>query len=125
MNLLLDTHVFLWCLTNPKQLTPQARQSITNPENTVYVSAASIWEIYIKKALGKINLKHDLLKEIEWADFKNLPITAVHAMAIEKLPNHHHDPFDRLLIAQAQCENLHLATRDRKILKYEINVIES
>jgi PIN domain nuclease of toxin-antitoxin system len=126
MNLLLDTHVFLWTVDDDPQLSPAARTAITDGNNLVFVSAATAWEIAIKKAIGKLDLPQgDYLNELTVHRFTALDITTQHALAVEHLPHHHKDPFDRLLIAQAQIENLVLVTADARIKQYPIQIIEA
>jgi PIN domain nuclease of toxin-antitoxin system len=120
MILLLDTHVLLWWLENPKQLSKPAKKAIENGGNPVYVSAAVAWEIAVKKALGKLDAPDDLEGAIAANRFLPLPITIPHALAVLSLPNHHRDPFDRLLIAQALHEGFRLVTRDAEIAKYPV-----
>ncbi len=117
MRLLLDTHLFIWAITGSSRLKP-ARDLIRSAE-VVFVSAASIWEIAIKTGLGKI--KGDpgkMAAAIESSGFLELPVTARHAARVATLPNHHSDPFDRLLIAQAISEPLLLLTADRMLAQY-------
>ena len=118
MRILLDTHIFLWCVTDNKQLSTQTRALITNAEK-VYVSSASIWEIAIKTKLGKLHADiDDLVDAISESGFINLPITAAHSAGIYALPNIHRDPFDRMLLAQAIHEPLKLLTADTKLQAY-------
>ncbi len=124
MNLLLDTHVFLWAVENHPNLSPAARSEIMAGQNVVFVSAVTAWEIAIKRGLGKLTVpKGDYLEELRLHRFTPLDITTEHALAVELLPPHHKDPFDRLLIAQAQLEKLTLITRDSKIMAYDVPVI--
>jgi PIN domain nuclease of toxin-antitoxin system len=125
MTLLLDTHVLLWWLDDPKQLSTRAKAAIQDGRNPVYVSAAVVWEIVIKKALGKIDAPDDLEEAIEANRFLPLPITILHAVAVQSLPHHHRDPFDRILIAQALHEGFRLVTRDQDIGKYEVPQIRA
>jgi PIN domain nuclease of toxin-antitoxin system len=120
MILLLDTHVLLWWLDDPKQLSKEARGAIQNGGNPVYVSAAVAWEIAIKKALGKLDAPDDLEDVIAANRFLSLPITIPHALAVLSLPHHHRDPFDRILIAQALHEGFRLVNRDAEIAKYAV-----
>jgi PIN domain nuclease of toxin-antitoxin system len=120
MMLLLDTHVLLWWLVDPKQLSRAARKAIQDGANPVYISAAVAWEIAIKKALGKLDAPDDLEDAMEANRFLSLPITIPHALAVRSLPHHHRDPFDRMLIAQALHEGLRLVTRDSEIAKYPV-----
>ncbi len=126
MNLLLDTHTFLWAIDNNPNLSQEARAAITDGNNMVFVSAATAWEISIKKALGKLTIPGgSYLDELNVHRFTPLNITTEHALAVENLPQHHKDPFDRLLIAQAQIEKLTLVTRDSRIKQYAVQVIET
>lgn len=125
MNLLLDTHVLLWWLDDPAVLAQQARSTMTEPNNRVIVSIASVWEIAIKKALGKLEAPDDLEAMIEDAGFELIPIAFPHAWAIKDLPRYHDDPFDRLLVAQAKVEGLTLITRDERLKQYGIRIIEA
>lgn len=119
MNLLLDTHALLWWLCDDPTLSADARKAIADPANIVYVSAASAWEISIKKALGKLDAPDGLDAAVSASGFQELPITMPHALAAGRLPMHHTDPFDRMLIAQATLENLTLITRDNRIAQYQ------
>src|ERR1700753_1896710 len=104
MTLSLDTPHHLWCLQDPQLLSKAARKAISDGKNTVYISAAVAWEIAIKKSLGKLDAPHDLEAVIQANRFLPLPVTVTHALAVGSLPDHHRDPFDRLLIAQAKHE---------------------
>jgi PIN domain nuclease of toxin-antitoxin system len=118
MRLLLDTHVFLWCLKDDRQLSKAARVTIATATE-VYVSSASVWEAAIKKALGKLDVDiDDLVLAIAGSGFIELPITARHAAAVSGLPELHRDPFDRILIAQAVSEPLRFLTADSVLKKY-------
>jgi len=126
MNLLLDTHVFLWAVDDDPNLSPAARTAITDGRNLVYVSAATAWEISIKRNVGKLRTpQDDYFEELRLHRFTPLSITTEHALAVETLPPHHKDPFDRMLIAQAQTEHLTLITRDRRISLYDVRIIET
>lgn len=123
MRLILDTHVLLWWLNNNKTLSEQASQAIRESNNLVFVSAATAWEISIKKALGKLEAPDDLEEALLTSRFQSLPITISHALLAGQLPPHHDDPFDRLLVAQSRIERLTLITRDQKQLLYGIQTI--
>ena len=126
MNLLLDTHVFLWAVDNNPNLSPAAREAIVDGHNIVYVSAATAWEISIKQAIGKLRIpQSDYLEELRLHRLTPLSITTEHALAVENLPPHHKDPFDRMLIAQAQEEKLTLVTRDPRMKVYDVRIIET
>jgi PIN domain nuclease of toxin-antitoxin system len=122
VNLLLDTHALLWWLAG-ESLQPEAAAAIAEPDNVVYVSAASIWEISIKRSLGKLRIGPDLVGAIRSGDFEPLPIALEHADAAGALPPHHRDPFDRMLIAQAQLGDLVVVTRDPAFDRYGIPVL--
>jgi PIN domain nuclease of toxin-antitoxin system len=118
MRLLLDTHIFLWCTMDDPRLTQKARTLILSAQE-VYVSSASIWEASIKKSLGKLEVSIEkLVDEITQSGFLELPITSSHAAYVGQLPHLHRDPFDRILIAQAICEPLHLLTVDATLKQY-------
>ena len=121
MRLLLDTHALLWWLAD-EELTAEARAAIADPENAVAVSAASAWEISIKKALGKLVAPDDLDEQVRACAFAALPISISHAMTAGQLPRHHDDPFDRMLIAQAQLEQMTVVTRDKRFGDYDVAV---
>jgi PIN domain nuclease of toxin-antitoxin system len=129
MHLLIDTHVLIWWSKNSPRLGSQARKLIRSPENSIWVSAASIWEISIKASLGRLKLHESfaevMSRDLERQGFRALPIGFRHALAVRDLPHHHADPFDRMLIAQAQCEELTLLTADRAIFDYEVAVLDA
>lgn len=121
MNLLLDTHAFLWWLMDDESLGGKARQAIADPESLVHVSAVSLWEIAIKQALGKLHVDSpDLAAEIPNNGFVELPVSGRHALAAGALPRHHDDPFDRMLVAQARLAGLVLVTRDGALDAYDV-----
>ncbi|MFB9127505.1 type II toxin-antitoxin system VapC family toxin [Paraburkholderia dipogonis] len=123
MRLLIDTHIFLWAMSGDKQLTKKAEAIMLSAE-TVFVSAASLWEIAIKSGIGKLDADvNELVARIEEAGFRELPVTAAHAAAVRDLPDIHRDPFDRLLVAQAITEPLRLLTDDDTVGKYSELVI--
>ena len=123
--LLLDTHVLLWWLSDDPQLGESSRQTIINPRNQVYVSAASTWEISIKKSIGKLTAPDDMDAIVESEGFEKLPITLFHGDQAGSLPELHKDPFDRMLIAQAQSEGLVIVTNDEKITQYNIRIMDA
>ena len=119
MRLLLDTHVLVWCLSGDRKLPPATADLIRNPETEVYFSAASIWEVAIKSALGKMRADASaMLKNLVDEGFRELPVMARHTVATVTLPMHHRDPFDRLLVAQSRLESLRLLTDDRIMVLY-------
>lgn len=117
MRVLLDTHLLLWALGSPLKLSADTRKLVDTSE--VYVSAASIWEISIKAALGKIKADAaEILATIQPAGLSLLPVTGEHAARVARLPAHHKDPFDRLLVAQAVTEPMILLTNDKALQRY-------
>lgn len=120
MKLLLDTHVLLWWLDDSPRLSPVHREAVGDPANTVFVSAASIWEIAVKSRKGSIELPEDFLEICRQESFHFLPITSEHAWDTRLLPAIHSDPFDRLLVAQAKAEGLILVTVDKVLAGYGI-----
>ncbi|MBO3752643.1 type II toxin-antitoxin system VapC family toxin [Streptosporangiaceae bacterium NEAU-GS5] len=122
MSLLLDTHVVLWWLTDDPSLGDDIKDRLDH-EADVYVSAATIWEVAIKQAMGKLSEPSDLPELIRDCGFRALPITVDHAIAADRLPLLHRDPFDRMLIAQADSEGLTLVTRDAAIQKYDVALL--
>ncbi len=119
MRLLLDTRALLWWLAD-EGLSSQTRDAIADPANLVAVSAASAWEIAIKKALGKLTAPDDLEQQVHAGGFVPLPINIAHGIAAGQLPRHHDDPFDRMLIAQALAEGLTIVTRDKRFEDYGV-----
>jgi PIN domain nuclease of toxin-antitoxin system len=122
VSLLLDTHVVLWWLTDDPTLADNVKDRLDH-EPGVCVSAATIWEVTIKQAIGKLKQPADLPERIRDSGFRNLPITSEHAIVAGRLPAIHRDPFDRVLVAQAQCEDLTLVTRDANVRKYEVSCL--
>ena len=120
--LLLDTHALLWWLTDDPALSATAREGLADPVNEPLVSAASVWEIAIKRSLGKLTAPNDLPDRIAEQGFSWLPVSAAHAWQVRELPAHHRDPFDRLLIAQALVERLAIITTDAHFNDYDIEV---
>ena len=125
MRLLLDTHALLWWLAANPTLSTEAHAAIAAADSDVYVSAVTAWEIVIKKRLGKLRAPPALDRELAAHEFEPLPIALAHALAVERLADHHEDPFDRMLVAQAIVEDLVLITRDPNIRKYPVRVIEA
>ena len=125
MRLLLDTSTLLWWLDDDKKLGPAARAAIASPDNEVYVSAASAWEISVKRASGKLEAPFDVADALERSFFIELPIEVVHAMAAGELPPHHKDPFDRMLVAQARVEGLTLVAHDAGIARYDVELLDA
>ncbi len=127
MRLLLDTHAFLWWVLDDPQLVQTARTAISDPNNQLFFSAVSSWEISIKASLGKLKLPRQpqqfFQQQLTDNRFELLPITVEHTVAIYHLPHHHRDPFDRLLIAQCHVENLSLITNDSLIQQYAVRIV--
>ena len=123
MILLLDAHALLWAVSEPGSLAVGARSAIESPSNDVVVSAGSIWELEIKQAIGKIKIEIDLVEELERVGFDILAITAADATSAARLPLHHRDPFDRMLIAQARRLGAVVVTRDAMFDRYEVDIL--
>ena len=122
MRLLLDTHVLLWAVLNDPRLSEAQRQAIS--EGELYLSSVSVWEIGIKRVLGKLDVPEEIFDIAVDAGCRPLPISWTHAEAAAALPRHHDDPFDRMLIAQARCEGLRLASSDRKLIAYDVDLVD-
>jgi PIN domain nuclease of toxin-antitoxin system len=127
MKVLLDTHTFLWWVTDDLRLSERAHEVIGDAHNELFFSAASGWEIAIKARLGHLQLTSDLddfvVKQLAANDITVLPIHLHHALHVYTLPDHHRDPFDRILIAQSQLERLAILTADPQIVQYAVSVI--
>jgi len=127
LNLLLDTHVALWAITDSPKLPKKARELIASPKSSVWISAATVWEIAIKHSLGRGDMpvsSQDALRYFRDSGYRFLPIEPEHAAAVEDLPAHHADPFDRLLVAQALVEPMRLMTHDSIVARYSNTIIE-
>jgi PIN domain nuclease of toxin-antitoxin system len=122
MSLLLDTHVVLWWLTDDPTLSDDIKTRLDHDPD-VYVSAATVWEVTIKQAAGKLTEPADLPERIRGSGFADLAVSSEHAIAARRLPLIHRDPFDRMLVAQAQCEDFTFVTRDPQCQKYEVAVL--
>ncbi|WP_310386752.1 type II toxin-antitoxin system VapC family toxin [Roseateles sp.] len=127
MRLLLDTHIFLWWVTGDKALSKKARAAIADSGNECFFSVASAWELAIKHSLGKLELSGSLERflpeQLALNQFQLLPIELSHSLRVASLPWHHRDPFDRLLIAQCQVENLTLVSADKQLAGYGVALI--
>ena len=127
MNLLLDSHAFLWWREEPKKLSADAYAVITDPQNVVFLSVVTVWELLIKIALNKLTVKGGLANAVQDEQktngFQILPVQLAHALYLENLPPHHQDPFDRLLIAQAIVENMTLISNDSLFPLYPVNLL--
>jgi PIN domain nuclease of toxin-antitoxin system len=122
VNLLLDTHVVLWWRTDSRHLTQTARRSIASAD-TVWVSAASGWEVAIKTAIGKLRLDEPFGSMVADSGFTELPVTLEHAGRVATLSPHHHDPFDRMLVAQTQIVHATLVTHDPQFRPYDVPIL--
>jgi PIN domain nuclease of toxin-antitoxin system len=127
VRLLVDTHCWLWYLLAPERLNSKAQEILREPGNEIFFSAASVWEIVVKYALGKLELPLPPSKyipdRIATLGHQSLPIRQDHVIRIEALPLHHRDPFDRILVAQAQAESLSLLTADGALMAYDVTVL--
>lgn len=126
MKLLLDTHILLWSAGQPEKLSERARDLLLDPSNILYFSAASMWEIVIKRGLGRDDFKVDplrLLKQLVINGYEEVAVSSDHALAVETLPPLHKDPFDRILIAQARTEGMMLLTADSHISLYGDGIV--
>ncbi len=123
MKLLLDTHTALWFLSGDERLSETAKHHLTDQSNRVLLSAVVVWEIAIKRSLGKLELPEDYLDLLLGAGVQALPVSIAHAAAVEGLPWHHRDPFDRLLVAQAAVEAATVVTRDDALRPYGVTLI--
>ncbi len=127
MKLLIDTHVFLWLNMDANKLTPIVKQYLLSGEHELYLSIASVWEMQIKSQIGKLELKTPIKSLVMHNSIHNqiklLPITLENIATLELLPQHHKDPFDRMLIAQASCESMSLLSADHVFAQYDIKLI--
>ena len=125
MRVLLDTHVILWALTTSGSIGAEARAVLGDPATFRVVSVASLWEIAIKRSIGRLSAPEDLPEFLAATRHEILPVTAAHAWAVSGLPSVHGDPFDRLLVAQAIAENIPLITHDRQLERYDVRIIRA
>lgn len=123
MRLLIDTHIFLWWDRQLRRVARPLRAAIEDAENDVYLSAASVWEIAVKRALGKLDFEQPIVESAARLGFKILPVSGGHAEHAGALPRHHNDPFDRLLIAQAVIEEMALGTQDPRMRPYGVATV--
>lgn len=125
MRLLLDTHVVLWVLSGSSELRDDVRELVRDGRNLVFVSAATAWEMTIKKALGKLSAPDDLEEQLRRHRFTPLQISVSHALAVGRLPPVHSDPFDRMLVAQARAEGLTIVSRDDDVARYDVALVRA
>lgn len=123
MKLLLDTHALIWAATDVDRLSVRAADAIRDPNNDVHVSAITGWEIAIKRARGRLQFPDVDRTMLESLRLTELPVLLRHTAAVGALPEHHRDPFDRMLIAQAQCDRLVLATADPRLAAYGVELV--
>lgn len=126
MDLLLDTHAFLWFITGDKQLPPRLVNQIVDTDNKCFVSIASIWEIVIKLSIDKLDIRggFDTIEDfLDHNDIEILPINFSHTKRLLKLPHHHNDPFDRIIISQSIVEKITIMTKDKYFKDYNIKII--
>jgi PIN domain nuclease of toxin-antitoxin system len=125
MKILLDTHILLWAVFEPEKLSQELKAIIADYHNYVYVSLASLWEIAIKKNIGRLDIPDDFFETIfNNSGFEPLPVQMAHIQLFLKLPLHHRDPFDRILIAQAISRKLMLVTNDQQIMSYDVPILK-
>jgi PIN domain nuclease of toxin-antitoxin system len=123
VKLLLDTHAALWFLSADERLSENARRHLTDGSNVVLLSAAVVWEVAIKRALGKLRVPDAYLSVLLDAGVQPLPVSVAHAAAVEQLPPHHRDPFDRMLVSQAKIEGGALVSRDDALAAYGVTLV--
>ena len=123
MKLLLDTHIFLWALSDPSKIDKGRRDQIELLSNTIYVSSISVTELMIKSSLGKLTIDFDVVEMIEKSGFEQLDFTANDALKLKEMPFHHKDPFDRMLIAQATANGFFIMSDDNKFSLYDCKLI--
>ena len=121
---LIDTHIFIWSMEKNKRLSEKIFNILKNPQNSIYLSVATVWEMVIKVKRRKLKMPENIEAVINAAGFHILPIEINHVLNVRTLPSHHFDPFDRILIAQSMIENLTLITSDPKIWQYKIDLLK-
>lgn len=123
MNILLDSHIFLWVSANSEVLSQERQRLIAEPDNTVYVSSVTIAELMIKVSIGKLHIPFDIIEAVQRGAFQQLDFSATDAVLLKNLPMHHRDPFDRMLICQAQARGLQIMTDDRYFSQYNCQLL--
>lgn len=124
MKYLLDSHTLLWATSQSQLLSETARREIAAPQNIIFVSLASLWELRLKESLGKLKVLPGFYRQLPEMGYELLPLSLAHIETFGNLPWHHKDPFDRMLVAQAMTEQLTLMTRDATLLQYEVSVMK-
>ena len=122
MNYLIDTHIFLWAIGAPEKLSQRCQEILSDPVHDVYVSSVTSWEIAIKKSIGKLKAPDNINEIVFEKKFSELKVTLEHGDYVYKLPHHHKDPFDRMLIAQALVENFTIISYDEKFKLYDVDI---
>jgi len=122
---LLDTHVFIWWMKEDRRVRSEIKLLLQDPQNQIFLSIATVWEIVIKVRRGKLKVPRDWKKTLRESAFLILPITLEHVFKLENLPLHHRDPFDRMLVAQAKSENATLIAGDQKLWKYDVALLKA
>ena len=126
MRYLIDTNVLLWALEDSRELSAKAREAIATLDNEIYLSIASLWEVAIKMSINKLDLSRtfdEIISEIQNLEFTLLPVSVEDLRKIRTMPFHHKDPFDRLIIAQAQSNDLNVIIRDQKFELYDVDIV--
>jgi len=125
MRFLVDSHVLVWWLSEPQRLSPVAREVMEDASNELFLSVGSVWEIELKRAKGRLEMPAGYLDHLKAEGFRVLSIEDGHVCAASALPEHHSDPFDRLIVAQAQQEGLVLLSRDSQLARYRVPLLEA
>lgn len=125
MKYLLDTHALLWAVFEPDKLSPKAQEIILDRNNVICISLVSLWEISIKRNIGRLNIPAEFFTTVQKGGFELLPLTIAHIEEYQTLPLHHRDPFDRMLVIQTQQQQLTLITRDSEMSKYSVEIVEA
>ena len=125
MKYLVDTHIFIWWMKQDKRIKKEIKSILQDPQNYIYLSIATVWEIVIKKKIGKLKIPHDWKVTLKESNFLLLPISLEHVYKLENLPLHHRDPFDRMLVSQAIVENATLITGDNKLWQYDVALLKA
>ena len=123
MKIIIDTHIFLWALSDPSKIEKSKRDQLELLSNTIYVSSVSVTELMIKSSLGKLSIDFDVIEMIEKSGFEQLSFTAKDALNLKEMPFHHRDPFDRMLISQAQANDYFIMSDDRKFSLYSCKLL--